>query len=115
MLPSACGAARAPVTPEPQPAQHAFRQGVAVNLLNPKSVLFAAAVLVVIFPPEMTLTQSLLVVANHFVVELLFYSTLALAMGSAAFSRRSMATKLWLARVAALVLGGSGLRLLLSR
>ena len=107
--------ARSPVAADPKPARHAFRQGLAVNLLNPKSVLFAAAVLVVIFPPDLSLGQSLIIVANHLAVELLFYTALACAMSSAAVSRRYMAAKLWFDRCAALVLGGLGLRLLLSR
>ena len=34
------------VDPHIRPARHALRQGMMINLLNPKSVLFAAAVLI---------------------------------------------------------------------
>ncbi len=44
------------------------------NLLNPKSVLFGAAMLVVIFPPGMSLPQILFVGANQLVVESMFYA-----------------------------------------
>ncbi len=48
-----------------KPASHAFRQGVAINALNPKTVLFAAAVLAVIFPSNLSLGESFAIVANH--------------------------------------------------
>src|SRR5690554_2698303 len=47
----------------------AFSGGVLVNLANPKSVLFAGAVLVVIFPPGLALSDKALIVLNHFTVE----------------------------------------------
>nr|MDJ0822039.1 LysE family translocator [Paracoccaceae bacterium] len=42
-----------PVTDSARPGARAFWGGALVNLSNPKSVLFAASVLVVIFPPDM--------------------------------------------------------------
>ncbi len=46
--------ARVPLQSDVRPARHAFREGVLVNALNPKSVMFAAAVLVVVFPAEIS-------------------------------------------------------------
>lgn len=107
--------ARDPVTTDLKPASHAFRQGILVNALNPKSVLFAAAVLVVIFPAGMTLQENLFVVANHFVVEVLFYTVLAFAMSKASISKSYIRAKLYIDRVAAGVLALLGLRILMSR
>jgi len=42
-------------------AKHAFSDGILINLLNPKSVLFAAAVLIVVFPGAMTATENAIV------------------------------------------------------
>ncbi|MEM7214663.1 MAG: LysE family translocator [Pseudomonadota bacterium] len=42
--------------------------GVVLNLSNPKSVLFAAAVLVVIFPPDLAGTEKAFIVANLFLL-----------------------------------------------
>jgi threonine/homoserine/homoserine lactone efflux protein len=70
--------ARERIDSQTQPAMHAFRQGFLVNLLNPKSALFAAAVLIVVFP-------------------------------------ENMRTKVYIDRVASLILGSFGARLLLSR
>ncbi len=107
--------ARNPIEAQTRPARHAFRQGFLVNLLNPKSVLFAAAVLIVIFPAGMTGLERALVVLNHLAVELAFYTSLAVLMSTEAVSRQYLSAKLYLDRFAALVLGALGIRLLLSR
>lgn len=97
------------------PSKDAFRQGFLVNLSNPKSVLFAAAVLIVIFPAEMTALQSAVVILNHLAVELLFYTALAFAMSLAAVSKRYLRAKVYIDRTVSVVLGSLGLRLLVSR
>jgi threonine/homoserine/homoserine lactone efflux protein len=104
-----------PVTSALQPSSHAFRQGVMINLLNPKSVLFAAAVLVVIFPAGLSLAETLFIVANHLAVEVLFYTALAFGLSRPAVSAAYLRAKRLLDRIAAGVLGLLGLRLLLSR
>jgi threonine/homoserine/homoserine lactone efflux protein len=71
-----------------KPPSHAFRQGILVNLLNPKSVLFAAAVLIVVFPADMSAIENGVVVLNHLVVELVFYTVLAFGLSTTAASRR---------------------------
>ncbi|TCL09078.1 threonine/homoserine/homoserine lactone efflux protein [Shimia isoporae] len=107
--------ARAPLETEVKPARHAFRQGVLINLMNPKSVLFAAAVLVVIFPPDMTLAENLLVVGNHLIVEWIVYTAIAFGMSTEMVSQRYLRGKVWLDRAAASVLGALGIRLLMDR
>ncbi len=107
--------ARNPIGNETKPAAHAFRQGLLINLLNPKSVLFSAAVLVVIFPAGLTTTENLLIVANHFLIEAAFYTALAFAMSRPAVSTGYMRARLYIDRFAAGVLGLLGLRLLISR
>ncbi len=105
----------APAGATAAPARRAFRQGVLVNLFNPKSVLFAAAVLVVVFPAGLGAADSVLIIANHFLVEVVFYTVLAFCMSTPAVARRYMRAKQHIDRAAALILGGLGLRLLLSR
>jgi threonine/homoserine/homoserine lactone efflux protein len=107
--------ARRKIDASTQLPNRAFRQGFFVNLLNPKSMLFAAAVLVVVFPPDMSPAQNALVVANHLIVETTFYTALAFGMSSRAVSARYLRAKVVLDRVAAAVLGALGLRLLVSR
>ena len=86
------------------PAGHAFRSGILVNLSNPKSVLFAAAVLVAIFPPDMDIAHKLAIVGNHLGIEIVFYTMLAATMSRQAVRTRYFAMKLYLDRFAAAVL-----------
>lgn len=104
--------ARDPIEAKPVPGRHAFLRGIFVNLLNPKSVLFAGAVLIAVFPADMSPTDNALVVVNHLVVELAFYTMVAIAMSSPALSSRYLRAKPCLDRVAAVILGALGLRLL---
>lgn len=107
--------ARDAVQTEMKPAAHAFRQGVLINILNPKSVLFAAAVLVVIFPANLGMGDSLFIVANHFVAEVLFYTGVACAMSHVSVSQSYLRAKVHIDRFAAGVVGLLGVRLLVSR
>ena len=97
------GASR-PLVEASIPPGHAFRSGLLVNLSNPKSVLFAAAVLVAIFPPDMDVIHKLAIGANHLGIELAFYGLLALTMSRQAVRRRYFAMKLYLDGFAAAVL-----------
>jgi len=72
--------------------------------LNPKSVLFAAAVLVAIFPPNMDVAHKLAIAGNHLGIELFFYAMPAATMSRQAVRTRYFAMKLYLDRFAAAVL-----------
>lgn len=98
-----------------QPARHAFRQGFLINLLNPKSVLFAAAVLILVFPADMSAVENLIVVVNHALVEFSFYTVLAIGMSTTTVGQRYLRAKLYIDRMAAAVLGSLGIRLWASR
>lgn len=104
-----------PVGARPRPATFAFWQGFLVNLFNPKSVLFAAAVLVTVFPAGLGIGDSLAIVANHFAVEVVFYSILAASMSTPVVATRYMRAKRWIDRGAATVLGALGMGMLLNR
>ena len=54
----------------------------------------------------------MIVVANHFVVEVLFYLSLSIAMSSRAVAKRYLGAKVYFDRIAAVVLTALGLRLL---
>jgi threonine/homoserine/homoserine lactone efflux protein len=90
-------------------------RGALLNIGNPKSVLFAAAVLVVIFPPGLSPAEMAVVTLNHFGLEVALYAALAAVVSTPAVSRRYLALKLLLDRVSAAVMGALGLRLLLDR
>ncbi|EPX78431.1 LysE family translocator [Salipiger mucosus] len=107
--------AYAPVADSAHPGARAFLGGVLVNLSNPKSVLFAASVLAVIFPQDMTLADKALIVLDHFVIELCVYTAFAALLAAPPARAGYLRLKPVLDRVAAAVLGALGLRLLLDR
>ncbi len=95
--------------------RRAFAMGLLVNLANPKSVLFAGAVLVVIFPAGLGLRDAGIVVGTHVLLEILGYGAIALILSRPAARAGYLRAKLWIDRAAGAVLGALGLRLLLSR
>ncbi len=107
--------ATAPLGHAPKAQGRAFIDGFLVNLGNPKSVLFAAAVLVVIFPPTLTGAQIAFVTLNHLVLEIIFYTTCAVILTAPVARARYLRIKPVIDRTAALLLGGLGLKLLLQR
>jgi len=107
--------ARAPMGDAPTPPMRAFLGGVLVNMSNPKSVLFAGAVIMVIFPQGMAFADKTIVVLNHLVIELIVGSALVLAFSTKHVSAGYLRAKPILDRIAASVLGFLGLKLLLSR
>ena len=108
-------AAKTPLNLSVKPAKHAFRQGLALNLLNPKSVLFSAAVLVVIFPENMTLFENATVILNHFIIEVSFYTLLAILMTTEAVSSRYLRARRYLDRLSGAALGALGIKILIDR
>lgn len=111
----AWGGADAPVAEAPQVSdRRAFFRGFLLNLGNPKSILFAAGVLLVIFPPGLSATEIALVTVNHILLEMVVYSALAVLLNRDAVQRRYLAWKPAITRATALVLGGLGLRLLVT-
>ena len=107
--------AKNPVHADMRLGRRAFLQGIMINALNPKSVMFAAAVLIVVVPPDMRPVDIAVVVANHLLVELGFYAVLASAMSSSVVRDRYLRAKAAIDRTAAVVLGLLAFRLLFDR
>ncbi|MFW2541936.1 LysE family translocator [Primorskyibacter sp. 2E107] len=107
--------AKTPVTEPARPGARAFLAGLLINLGNPKSVLFAASVLVVIFPPDLTLAAKSLIVFNHLAVEVAVYAGFAALLSTPRARSAYLGMKPTVDRIAALILGGLGLRLLFTR
>ncbi|WP_299827007.1 LysE family translocator [uncultured Roseobacter sp.] len=107
--------AKSPVGDASRPHGRAFLSGLLINAGNPKSMLFAAAVIVVVFPQGLAATEIAIIVANHFVLEVCFYGIVALLLSSAPARRGYLGAKPVLDRIAATLLGALGLRLLTER
>jgi len=101
-----------PVALRSRPERGGFSRGALVNLLNPKSMLFAGAVLIVVFPPGLKPLEMTVVLVNHLAVELLFYTTLAMLLGSRRVATGYLRARSWFDRTAAIAVGALGLRLL---
>ncbi|MGJ8604093.1 MAG: LysE family translocator [Marivita sp.] len=107
--------AHTPVADSANPGARAFLGGLLINAANPKSILFAGAVLVVIFPPDLSLGQKGLIVLNHFVVELIVYTLFAACLSSGPARAGYLRLKPMIDRTASVILGALGLRLLFGR
>ncbi|WGW02928.1 LysE family translocator [Tropicibacter oceani] len=107
--------ARQPVADSARPGARAFLGGVLVNLANPKSVLFAASVLLVIFPKDLGLADKALITANHFIVECCIYTAFAALLATPPARAGYLRLKPMIDRIAGALLGALGLRLLLDR
>ena len=99
----------------PMPHGRAVVSGMLLNFGNPKSMLFAAAVIVVVFPQGLGAVDIVIIVANHLVLELAFYAIFAVLLSSPPARRAYVGLKPVLDRIAATLLGALGLRLILEK
>ena len=99
----------------PTARRRSVLSGVLVNFGNPKSMLFAAAVILAVFPRQLTPVQIGAVVFNHLLLEILFYSLLATLLSAPAARRGYLRLKPVFDRIAATLLGAFGVRLLTER
>ena len=105
--------ADAPVGRMPRTSRRrAFLQGLLFNLANPKSIIFAAGVLLVIFPPGLNAVEMTLITVNHALLEAVVYGTLAWLLNRPTVQARYLAMKPRVMRLMAVVLALLGLRLL---
>ena len=93
----------------------AFRNGLLINLSNPKSVMFAAAVLIVIFPADLTAWEIGVIITNHLVIEIIFYIAIAYVMGTEAMRNSYLQAKKYLDRGASVILLSLGLSMLFQK
>ncbi len=104
------GAAQ-PLPPAAQGGARGLRTGLAVNLANPKAVFFIAAIYATVFPEMPRGAEAALVLANHLVLEVLWYGACALVFSAAPVRAGYLRAKAWLDRAAAAVLGLLALRI----
>ena len=107
--------AKEPLGDAPAPRGKAILSGLALNFGNPKSMLFAAAVIVVVFPQGLAPLDIAIIVMNHWLLELAFYSLFAVLLSTSPARRGYLRLKPLLDRVAATLLGALGLRLILEK
>ena len=107
--------AKEPLGDAPAPRGKAILSGLALNFGNPKSMLFAAAVIVVVFPQGLAPLDIAIIVMNHWLLELAFYSLFAVLLSTTPARRGYLRLKPLLDRVAATLLGALGLRLILEK
>ena len=90
-----------------------FWGGFFINLANPKSVLFSGSIILVVFPSPLTLTHQIIVPVNHLLFEMVFYvgfvSLISTPRVRAGYLRASGIIN----RVAGVVMGAFGVKLLL--
>ncbi|MEO0524470.1 MAG: LysE family translocator [Pseudomonadota bacterium] len=107
--------ARAPLPDAPVSQGRTILSGFVVNIGNPKSMLFAAAVIVVVFPHGLQAREIALITLNHWVLEIVCYAVFAVLLSAPPARRGYLGLKLLFDRLAATLLGALGLRLLIER
>ena len=107
--------AHKPITEDAPTMRRDFLDGLLVNFANPKSVLFAGSILVLIFPPNMPLAYKAAVVVNHFTMELMFYSMIAFVFGNTLVRQKFLTWKSAIDRVSGALIAALGLKLLIQR
>lgn len=106
---------RASTQPPPEAAQSktkGFWGGIALNLSNPKPALFYAALILSVFPQQLSLSNQTLVYGVCLVTELFWYALVAILMSTAPMRSRYFAAKLWLDRSASIAMAALGLLLI---
>ncbi|MEL6243405.1 MAG: LysE family translocator [Pseudomonadota bacterium] len=107
--------ARAPLPDAPVSQGRTILSGFVVNIGNPKSMLFAAAVIVVVFPHGLQAREIALITLNHWVLEIVCYAVFAVLLSAPPARRGYLGLKPLFDRLAATLLGALGLRLLIER
>ena len=88
-----------------------FLRGFLINLMNPKSVVFAASVIVMIFPPDISLAAMMIVPVNHLLIEYVVYFVFAFVFSRPMVRRGYLARRVLFNRVAAIAMAGLALRM----
>ena len=88
-----------------------FLRGFLINLMNPKSVVFAASVIVMIFPPDISLTAMMIVPANHLLIEFCVYFVFAFVFSRQAVRQGYLARRRLFNRVAAIAMAALAFRM----
>ena len=94
----------------PRRLHHLFMFGFIINLMNPKSVVFAASVIVMIFPSDISLAAMLVVPVNHLLIEYIVYFAFAFVFSRAAVRRGYLRRRVIFNRSAAIIMAGLALR-----
>lgn len=104
-----------PLGDAPAPRGRAILSGLVLNFGNPKSMLFAAAVIIVVFPQGLAAPDIALIMLNHWLLELIFYTGLACVLSTPHVRDGYINLKPFFDRIAATLLGALGLRLILEK
>jgi threonine/homoserine/homoserine lactone efflux protein len=101
-----------PVDSAPTGLGHGLRLGLITNLSNPKLVFFIAAIFTTVVPAGLPVTAKALLLANHMVLELLWYGFAAVVLTTAPMRRAYIRAKSRFDRCVAVVLGALALRVI---
>ena len=78
----------------------ALRLGLLTQLVNPKAAVFFGSIFLTFLPPGLPLWVTLVVLANIFAVEFLWYLAVALMFSTGRVRRAYTGAKLWIDRAA---------------
>jgi threonine/homoserine/homoserine lactone efflux protein len=99
-----------PIGVAPPRGPKGFALGFLTNLANPKAVVFIAAIFATILPQEIPHAMQAQILFNHFALEIIWYTAMALMLTTAPARAAYLKAKARLDRVAAVVLGALAVR-----
>ncbi|WP_114964237.1 LysE family transporter [Alkalilacustris brevis] len=88
-----------------------FRLGLLTNMANPKAVIFVAAIFTTVFPAMPTGAMAAMIVANHLLLEIAFYTALTMGLTVPAIRAAYLRCKAVFDRAAAAILGVMAIRI----
>ncbi len=88
-----------------------FLLGLVTNMANPKLVFFIAAIFSTLLPTDLSSTAKVQLLANHFVLEMIWYAMAAFVLTTAPIRAGYIRAKAGFDRCAALILGALAARI----
>jgi threonine/homoserine/homoserine lactone efflux protein len=98
---------------KPSKIYQSFKIGLITQLSNPKTAIFYGSVFAALLPENLSISMILILALMLFILEAGWYSIVALLLSSNAPRKIYLNSKTTLDRVASLIIGGLGLKLII--